>query len=57
MDGVVGMRHEVDVELPARALAEARARREDPSTQAAYLEPITAMQDDDWVMPDAIEYA
>jgi hypothetical protein len=56
-DGVVGMRHVVDVELPGRALAEVRARKQSPSTTKEYLEPITAMQDDDLEMPDPIEYA
>ncbi len=56
-DSVVGMSYVVDVELPARALAEIRARQENPSTQRDYLEPITAMQDGDLEMPRPIAHA
>jgi len=62
MDGVVGGSHVVDLELPARALAECeRYLRGEPvdakATAKAYYEPIVAMQDEDLELPTAITYA
>lgn len=60
VDTVVGMRHVVDIDLPARALEEVRRRHEAPDvlpTQKDYVEPIVAMQDDDWEMSEQNEYA
>lgn len=63
IDTVVGMHHEVKPDLPARSLALAKKELQHPGTQAAeikalndeFIEPIVAMQDDDWEMPDAVE--
>jgi len=63
-DSVVGLGHEVDVDLPVRALAVIRAARGNPSASvldsliADYQEPLTAHQDDDLRISDArAEYA
>lgn len=55
MDSVVGIHHVVDLDLPTRALDEVRRRHDPPDvavTQRAYLEPIVALQDSDWELPD-----
>ncbi|MGW5106690.1 hypothetical protein [Nocardia sp. NPDC004123] len=56
-DSVVGMRHHVDVELPTDALRSARAGVDLADIGSRYLEPITALQDDDLVFPDPVEFA
>lgn len=60
-DTVVGLRHLVDVELPARALDDVRRRHDAPdaaATQHAYVEPIVALQDEDWELPsERLEHA
>jgi hypothetical protein len=56
-DSVVGMWHNVDVELPADALRSARAGADLADIGDRYLEPITAMQDDDLAFPDPVEFA
>ncbi|MFE3700788.1 hypothetical protein ACFXO7_23295 [Nocardia tengchongensis] len=56
-DSVVGMRHHVDVELPADALRSARAGMDLADIGNRYLEPITALQDDDLTFPDPVEFA
>ncbi|MDR7167160.1 hypothetical protein J2W56_000878 [Nocardia kruczakiae] len=56
-DSVVGMRHKVEVELPADALRSARAGVDLAGVGDRYLEPICAMQDDDLVFPDPVEFA
>lgn len=60
MDSVVGLAHTVDLRLPADAF-QAAFGTPDAATVAAidrrYLEPITALQDDDVEFPDEIEFA
>ena len=60
MDSVVGLAHTVDLRLPADAF-QAAFGEPDEATVAAidrrYLEPITALQDDDVEFPDEIGYA
>lgn len=56
-DSVVGMRHRVDVELPADALRSARAGVDLADIGNRYLEPIAALQDDDLTFPDPVEFA
>ncbi|MGW6726044.1 hypothetical protein ACWF9G_09085 [Nocardia sp. NPDC055029] len=56
-DSVVGMWHHVDVELPADALRSARAGVDLADIGSRYLEPITALQDDDLAFPDSVEFA
>ncbi|WP_181698015.1 hypothetical protein [Nocardia sp. GTS18] len=56
-DSVVGMRHHVDVELPIDALGAARAGVDFANISSRYLEPITALQDDDLAFPDPVEFA
>jgi len=57
VDTVVGMRHEVDVALPADALQSARAGADIADVERRYQEPIAALQDDDLEFPEAIEFA
>lgn len=54
-DSVVGMRHHVDIALPADALRAARAGVDDADVDGRYLEPIAALQDDDLTFPDSVE--
>ncbi|MEU1432387.1 hypothetical protein ABZ412_35500 [Nocardia sp. NPDC005746] len=56
-DSVVGMRHHVDVELPADALLSACAGEDLADVGSRYLEPIAALQDDDLTFPDPVEFA
>ncbi|MGW4356211.1 hypothetical protein ACWELJ_29405 [Nocardia sp. NPDC004582] len=56
-DSVVGMRHDVDIELPADALRSACAGTDLADVGNRYLEPITALQDDDLTFPDPVEFA
>ncbi|MFE3798671.1 hypothetical protein [Nocardia tengchongensis] len=56
-DSVVGIRHHVDVELPTDALRSARAGTDLADIAGRYLEPITALQDDDLAFPDPVEFA
>lgn len=57
MDTVIGMRHEVDVQLPHDALQSAKAGSDLTNVDDRYSEPIVAMQDDDLELPDPIEFA
>ncbi len=57
LDSIVGLRHHVDVELPADALRSARAGADLADVDSRYSEPITAMQDDDLAFPDPVEFA
>jgi hypothetical protein len=60
IDTVVGMRHEVDLDLPVRALEQVRQRHAKPNPDEiihAYVEPIVALQDSDWEMPGNLELA
>ncbi|MFE3618473.1 hypothetical protein, partial [Streptomyces anulatus] len=56
-DSVVGMWHHIDVELPVHALRAARAGVDLTDVSSRYLEPMAALQDDDVVFPDPIEFA
>ncbi|MFE3759550.1 hypothetical protein ACFXO9_35055 [Nocardia tengchongensis] len=47
----------MDVELPADALRSARAGVDLADIGNRYLEPITALQDDDLTFPDPVEFA
>ncbi|MFE1592052.1 hypothetical protein [Nocardia sp. NPDC058705] len=51
------MRHHVDVDLPSHALRAARAGVDSTDIGGRYLEPITALQDDDLAFPDSVELA
>ena len=55
-DSVVGMRHEVDVGLPADALRAARAGVDSMSVESRYQEPIAAMQDTDLSFLASVEF-
>ncbi len=60
VDGVVGLTHVVDVDLPTRALDEVRDRHDLPvvaPTILAWVEPIVALQDGDFQLPKRVEYA
>jgi hypothetical protein len=58
VDSVVGMQHEVDVELPERVLAQIRSARGIPAPEVVealgneYLEPLAAHQDSDLEFED-----
>ncbi|WP_433672276.1 hypothetical protein ACQP06_11895 [Nocardia sp. CA-136227] len=56
-DSVVGMRHQVDIELPGEALRSAWAGADLADVGGRYLEPIAALQDDDLAFPDPVEFA
>lgn len=59
VDGVVGLKHVVDVDLPARALDEVRHRHDRPDVAAtihAYVEPIVSLQDGDFELSKRLEY-
>ncbi|UGT43178.1 hypothetical protein LTV02_07255 [Nocardia yamanashiensis] len=56
-DSVAGVRHELDVELPADALRSVCAGRDLADVSGRYLEPITALQDDDLRFPESVEFA
>jgi len=56
-DSVVGMRHEVDIGLPADALRSARAGVDLANVESRYSEPIVAMQDDDLTFPEPVKFA
>jgi hypothetical protein len=66
-DGVVGLHHVISETLPTRALALAQSALADPTYCARhegtqllgalkheFVEPIVALQDDDWELPDAV---
>jgi hypothetical protein len=63
IDTVVGMFHEVKPDLPERSLDAAVKEFENPGSNQAeikslldeFLDPIVAMQDDDWEIPDEVE--
>ncbi|MET9487385.1 hypothetical protein [Nocardia sp. NPDC006630] len=55
-DSIVGMWHHVDPELPADALRAAHAGMDLADIGNRYLEPITALQDDDLSFPDPAEF-
>lgn len=56
-DSVAGTRQRVDVDLPADALRAARAGVDLSDIGGRYLEPITALQNDELVFPDPVEFA
>ena len=57
VETVCGTRQSVDIELPADACQAAREGRDNKNVAARYQEPITAMQDDDLIFPEPVEYA
>lgn len=60
VDSVVGLTHVVDVDLPARALDEVRARHDAPDVAAtilAWVEPIVSLQDGDLALPRRATFA
>jgi hypothetical protein len=62
VDGVVGMQHQVDLDLPRRAMEDieralAGATVDPAATDRDYTEPIVAMQDDDLEFPGEVELA
>lgn len=57
VETVVGTEQLVDTRLPDDALACALAGRDERNIGHRYLEPITALRDDDLVFPDPVEYA
>jgi hypothetical protein len=56
-DSVAGMRHEVDLELPADAFRSALRGADLARVARRYLEPIAAMQDEDLTFPDPVRFA
>ncbi len=56
-DSVVGMRHVLDTELPAKAIEAVRTAIGSDAIAEAYGEPIISMQDDDLKFPDPVEFA
>ncbi len=67
-DGVVGMHHVISETLPARALALAQCVLHNPDHMSTadrlaecaaikheFIEPIVALQDGDWELPDAVK--
>ena len=57
VESVCGTQQTVDRGLPARAFASAESGRDADGIADRYLEPLSAMQDDDLVFPDRIEDA
>ncbi len=56
-ESVVGTQQQVDKHLPADALGSARQGTDSGHLGKRYEEPITAMQDDDLIFPENIEFA
>lgn len=57
-DGTVGLEHEIDRALPRRTLLALVGDGADHAALAhEWLEPITALQDDDWSLPKPALYA
>lgn len=56
-DSVVGMVHLVDIDLPKRALQAVRLGWVDSSVAADYREPIVALQDMDFELPEHVAFA
>lgn len=54
---VCGTRQEVDLGLPSDALSCVLEGTDHTQISERYLEPITALQDDDWSLPDDPQYA
>ena len=54
---ITGTVQELDVDLPSEALACSRAGKDQAQVQSRYSEPITALQDDDLVLPEQALYA
>lgn len=57
VDSVVGLYHCVDSTLPRDALASVEACKDSSNVSHRYLEPVTALQDDDLELPDHVEFA
>lgn len=58
VEGVVGTYQKVDLNLPADALTSVRSKRDTASVQKRYLEPLSALQDDDleWSGPVTLAF-
>jgi len=56
-DGVVGVKHTVDVGLPADGLSAARVSADAAGVAERYSEPIVSLQDEDLVFPKNVEWA
>ncbi|HQU86457.1 MAG TPA: hypothetical protein PKY59_25225 [Pyrinomonadaceae bacterium] len=57
VESVVGTSQKVDVDLPSDAFVAAFTGRDNLDVEKRFLEPVSAMQDDDLVFPDHIEFA
>jgi hypothetical protein len=57
VESVVGSQQAVDPRLPDDALRSATVGRDLAEVAKRYLEPITALQDDDWELPEDVGYA
>jgi hypothetical protein len=57
IDSVVGTQQEVDLQLPVEAFESARQGIDCRNIAHRYLEPITALQDDDLTFPSHITFA
>ena len=57
VDSVVGMRHEVDFEQLLNAYLAVKNGHYDEKIYQGFLEPITALQDMDWELPDDVQMA
>jgi hypothetical protein len=56
-DTVVGLKHEIDFELPLKAYLAVKFDEYDKLIETEYREPIAALQDGDWNPPDDIQMA
>jgi len=57
VDSVIGTKQQVDWELPYDALESIKRITDYEEIEERYLEPITAMHEDDLIFPENIEYA
>jgi hypothetical protein len=56
-DSVALMKHQIENDLPGKALQAVIEGLASKEIEECYLEPITALQDMDWEPPENIEYA
>lgn len=57
IETVTGTRQKLDWQLPQEAIEAVRLGRDEKNVDGRYMEPITALQDDDLEFPDEIEFA
>jgi len=57
VESIVGTQQRVDLQLPAQALACVQAGTPAGDIAHRYLEPITAMHEDDLELPDPVQFA